>query len=99
MCVLFLAFTLTLQSLIHHITKYHVPPLQPSLDLSKDKISPEKAKTSPETSPVSPGEEAANDQRGMPATESIIHEEGTQERKIPAATPPDPAISHGTVTM
>ena len=72
---------------------------QPGLDLSKDKMSPEKAKTSPETLSVSPGEEAANDQRGMPATESIIHEEGTTERKSPAASPPDPAVSQGTVTM
>ncbi|XP_067461135.1 capping protein, Arp2/3 and myosin-I linker protein 3 isoform X1 [Thunnus thynnus] len=68
-------------------------PNKPGLDLSKDKISPEKAKTSPETLSVSPGEEAANDQRGMPATESIIHEEGTTERKSPAASPPDPAVS------
>lgn len=72
---------------------------QPSLDLSKDRISPEKVKASRETSPVSPGEEGSTDQRGMPATDSIIHEEETTERESPAASPPDPAVSQGTLTM
>ncbi|XP_069020572.1 capping protein, Arp2/3 and myosin-I linker protein 3 isoform X4 [Embiotoca jacksoni] len=54
-------------------------PNKPSLDLSRDKISPEK------TSPVAPGEEQTNDQRSLPPAQPIIEDEGTAERRSPSA--------------
>ncbi|XP_044074734.1 capping protein, Arp2/3 and myosin-I linker protein 3 isoform X1 [Siniperca chuatsi] len=54
-------------------------PNKPSLDLSRDKTSPEKAKTSP-------GEEPTNDQRSLPPAPPIILEEGATERKSPPAS-------------
>ncbi|XP_069567453.1 capping protein, Arp2/3 and myosin-I linker protein 3 isoform X3 [Brachyistius frenatus] len=54
-------------------------PNKPSLDLSRDKISPEK------TSPVTPGEEQTNDQRSLPPAQPIIEDEGTAERRSPSA--------------
>ncbi len=75
---------------------------QPSLDLSRDKTSPEKAVTSPKTSPVSPGEEPTNDQRSLPPAHPVIQEEETTERKSPPASAKsgmeaaDP-VSQGTV--
>ncbi|XP_034558290.1 capping protein, Arp2/3 and myosin-I linker protein 3 isoform X3 [Notolabrus celidotus] len=58
-------------------------PNKPSLDISRDKTSPEKAVTPPKTSPVSPGEKAASEQRSLPPVQPIIEEEGTTERKSP----------------
>ncbi|XP_041660282.1 capping protein, Arp2/3 and myosin-I linker protein 3 isoform X4 [Cheilinus undulatus] len=58
-------------------------PNKPSLDISRDKTSPDKAVTPPKSSPVSPEEKTANEQRGLPAVQPIIEEEGTMERKSP----------------
>ncbi|XP_074506411.1 capping protein, Arp2/3 and myosin-I linker protein 3 isoform X2 [Sebastes fasciatus] len=62
-------------------------PNKPSLDLLRDKNSPEKAMTSPKTSPVSPGEEPTNDQRSLPPAQPIIEEEGTAESPPASAQP------------
>ncbi|TDH06083.1 hypothetical protein EPR50_G00130240 [Perca flavescens] len=54
---------------------------KPSLDLSRDKTSPEKAVTSAKTSPVNTGEEPTSDQRSLPPAQPIIEEEGTAENE------------------
>lgn len=71
---------------------------QPSLDVSRDKTSPDKAKTSP----VTPAEEQINDQRCLPPGQPIAEGEGSTERMSPLASvkpgmeAADPAvISHG----
>ncbi|KAE8291341.1 hypothetical protein D5F01_LYC10939 [Larimichthys crocea] len=61
-------------------------PTKPSLDLSRAKTTPEKAVTSPKTSPLSPREEPSVDQRGLPAAQPIIQEEGSAERRSPPAS-------------
>ncbi|XP_031166420.2 capping protein, Arp2/3 and myosin-I linker protein 3 isoform X2 [Sander lucioperca] len=62
---------------------------KPSLDLSRDKTSPEKAVTSAKTSPVNKGEEPTSDQRSLPPAQPIIEEEGTAENKSsPASAKP-----------
>ncbi|XP_078119455.1 capping protein, Arp2/3 and myosin-I linker protein 3 [Sander vitreus] len=62
---------------------------KPSLDLSRDKTSPEKAVTSAKTSPVNTGEEPTSDQRSLPPAQPIIEEEGTAENKSsPASAKP-----------
>ncbi|XP_074544479.1 capping protein, Arp2/3 and myosin-I linker protein 3 isoform X4 [Halichoeres trimaculatus] len=58
-------------------------PNKPSLDIPRDKTSPEKAVTPPKTSPVSPGEKTTNEQRSLPPVQPIIEEEGTTERESP----------------
>nr|XP_046265204.1 capping protein, Arp2/3 and myosin-I linker protein 3 isoform X2 [Scatophagus argus] len=58
-------------------------PNKPSLDLSRDKTSPEKAVASPKSSPLSPGEKPTNEQRNLPPSQPIIEEEVTAERKSP----------------
>ncbi|XP_038574673.1 capping protein, Arp2/3 and myosin-I linker protein 3 isoform X2 [Micropterus salmoides] len=61
-------------------------PTKPSLDLSRDKTSPEKAMTSPKISPVSPGEKSTNDQRSLTPAQPIIEEEETTEtNSLPAS--------------
>uniref|UniRef100_A0A3B4UDP8 Capping protein regulator and myosin 1 linker 3 n=1 Tax=Seriola dumerili TaxID=41447 RepID=A0A3B4UDP8_SERDU len=71
-------------------------PSKPSLDLSRDKTSPENTKTPPTASPVSPGEEPASDQRSLPPAQQ---DEGTTQRKSPLASAKagteagDPALS------
>ncbi|XP_071348027.1 capping protein, Arp2/3 and myosin-I linker protein 3 isoform X2 [Trachinotus anak] len=71
-------------------------PSKPSLDLSRDKASPENTKTPPTTSPVSPGEERISDQRSLLP---VSQDDGTSERKSPPASAKpgteaaDPAIS------
>lgn len=71
---------------------------QPSLDVSRDKTSPDKAKTSP----VTPAEEQFNDQRCLPPGQPIAEGEGSTERMSPPASvipgmeAADPAvITHG----
>ncbi|XP_027138983.1 capping protein, Arp2/3 and myosin-I linker protein 3 isoform X1 [Larimichthys crocea] len=66
---------------------------KPSLDLSRAKTTPEKAVTSPKTSPLSPREEPSVDQRGLPAAQPIIQEEGSAERRSPPAS-----AQHGVET-
>ncbi|KAG8013889.1 Capping protein, partial [Nibea albiflora] len=61
-------------------------PNKPSLDLSRDKTTPEKAVTSPRTSPLSPREEPSTDQRSLPAAQPIIQKEGSAERRSPPAS-------------
>ncbi|KAF1383345.1 hypothetical protein PFLUV_G00130960 [Perca fluviatilis] len=62
---------------------------KPSLDLSRDKTSPEKAATSAKTSPVNTGEEPTSDQRSLPPAQPIIEEEGTAENESsPASAKP-----------
>ncbi|KAA8587490.1 hypothetical protein FQN60_016352 [Etheostoma spectabile] len=74
---------------------------KPSLDLSRDKTSPEKAVTSAKTSPVSPGEELTSDQRSLPPAQPVIEEEGTAENKssppsaIPGIEAADPVNQDG----
>ncbi|GAA6222383.1 capping protein, Arp2/3 and myosin-I linker protein 3 [Lates japonicus] len=74
-------------------------PSKPSLDLSRDKTSPENTRTPPKTSPVSPGEEPTSDQRSLPPAQPISQDEGNTERKSPPASAKsgmeaaDPAIS------
>ncbi|XP_036940368.1 capping protein, Arp2/3 and myosin-I linker protein 3 isoform X5 [Acanthopagrus latus] len=58
-------------------------PNKPSLDLPRDKTSPEKAVTSPKSSPLSP---AANEQRSLPSTQPIIEEEVTERNSPPPAS-------------
>ncbi|XP_035027298.2 capping protein, Arp2/3 and myosin-I linker protein 3 isoform X2 [Hippoglossus stenolepis] len=71
-------------------------PNKSSLDLSRDKTSPENTKTSP----VSPGEEPSSEQRSLPPAQPISQDEGDAERKSPLASSAkpgteetDPAIS------
>nr|XP_020460196.1 capping protein, Arp2/3 and myosin-I linker protein 3-like isoform X2 [Monopterus albus] len=59
---------------------------KPSLDLPRDKTSPKNTKTPPKTSPVSPGQEPANDQRISPPTQPVIQDQLTTERKSPPAS-------------
>ncbi|XP_063741232.1 capping protein, Arp2/3 and myosin-I linker protein 3 isoform X2 [Eleginops maclovinus] len=61
-------------------------PTKPSLDILRDKTSPEKAARSPKSSPASPGEELTNEQRSLPPAQPITEEEGTAERKSPPAS-------------
>ncbi|KAM6990188.1 capping protein, Arp2/3 and myosin-I linker protein 3 isoform 2-T4 [Tautogolabrus adspersus] len=61
-------------------------PNKPSLDVPRDRTSPEKSATPPKTSPVSPGEKTTNEQRGLPPVPPIIEEEITTERKSPPAS-------------
>lgn len=78
---------------------------QPSLDLSKDKTSPENTKTPPKTSPVNAGEEPTNDPRTLSPTQPDIQDKETAERKSPPASAKlgiedaDPAISQGSVAV
>lgn len=86
-----------------NITEYFLLP-QPSLDLSRDKTSPEKVMTSPKISPVSEGEEPIDDQRNLPPAQPIIEEEGTTERNSPLASAKPgieaaDAVSQGDETM
>ncbi|XP_047446464.1 capping protein, Arp2/3 and myosin-I linker protein 3 isoform X2 [Mugil cephalus] len=71
-------------------------PNKPSLDLTRDKPSPEKTKISPKSSPVTPREDQASGQRSLPPAQSIIEEEGSTERESPPASAKteaaDPAI-------
>ncbi|XP_031710329.1 capping protein, Arp2/3 and myosin-I linker protein 3 isoform X2 [Anarrhichthys ocellatus] len=56
-----------------------VLPNKSGLDLSRDDASLEKmAMASPNTSPVSPGEESTDDQRSLPPAQPIIEEAGSQ---------------------
>ncbi|XP_019968753.2 capping protein, Arp2/3 and myosin-I linker protein 3 isoform X2 [Paralichthys olivaceus] len=71
-------------------------PNKSSLDLSRDKTSPENTKTSP----VTPGEEPSSEQRSLPPTQPISQDEGSAEKKSPLASSAkpgteatDPAIS------
>ncbi|XP_034470689.1 capping protein, Arp2/3 and myosin-I linker protein 3 isoform X2 [Hippoglossus hippoglossus] len=71
-------------------------PNKSSLDLSRDKTSPENTKTSP----VSPGEEPSSEQRSLPPAQPISQDEGDAEGKSPLASSAkpgteetDPAIS------
>ncbi|XP_005740290.1 capping protein, Arp2/3 and myosin-I linker protein 3 isoform X4 [Pundamilia nyererei] len=57
-------------------------PNKPSLDVSRDKTSPDKAKTSP----VTPAEEQINDQRCLPPGQPIAEGEGSTERMSPPAS-------------
>ncbi|XP_030608248.1 capping protein, Arp2/3 and myosin-I linker protein 3 isoform X3 [Archocentrus centrarchus] len=73
-------------------------PNKPSLDVSRDKTSPDKAKTSP----VTPGEEQTSDQRCLSPDQPVIEGEGTTERMSPPGSSKpgieaaDPAVlSHG----
>ncbi len=99
------AFCWTSHSAESEITQPNAVLLpQPSLDLSRDKTSPEKAMTSPKTSPHSPGELPTNEQRNLPSAQPIIEEEEATEREsLPASAKPgeeaaDPA-SQGTRTI
>lgn len=42
--------------------------------------------TSPKASPISPGEELANEQRTLPPAQPVIPEEETSERESPPAS-------------
>lgn len=42
--------------------------------------------TSPKSSPLSPGEAAANEQRSLPSTQPIIEEEVTERNSPPPAS-------------
>nr|XP_019968753.1 PREDICTED: capping protein, Arp2/3 and myosin-I linker protein 3-like isoform X2 [Paralichthys olivaceus] len=71
-------------------------PNKSSLDLSRDKTSPENTKTSP----VTPGEEPSSEQRSLPPAQPISQDEGSAEKKSPLASSAkpgteatDPAIS------
>ncbi|KAM3604253.1 uncharacterized protein V6R79_008543 [Siganus canaliculatus] len=69
-------------------------PSKPSLDLSRDKTSPEKTRTSPKTSPFTPSEEPSADQRSLPPTQPVIQEEEAAETQSPqAATLPGEAAA------
>ncbi|XP_049889287.1 capping protein, Arp2/3 and myosin-I linker protein 3 isoform X2 [Epinephelus moara] len=61
-------------------------PNKPDLNLPRDKTSPEKVMTSPKASPISPGEELANEQRTLPPAQPVIPEEETSERESPPAS-------------
>ncbi|XP_060899988.1 capping protein, Arp2/3 and myosin-I linker protein 3 isoform X3 [Labrus mixtus] len=61
-------------------------PNKPSLDVLRDRTSPEKSVTPPKTSPVSPGERTTNEQRGLLPVPPIIEEEITTERESPPAS-------------
>ncbi|CAB1449976.1 unnamed protein product [Pleuronectes platessa] len=61
-------------------------PNKSSLDLSRDKTSPENTKTSP----VSPGEEPSSEQRSLPPAQPISQDEGNAERKSPLASSAEP---------
>ncbi|KAM9845463.1 capping protein, Arp2/3 and myosin-I linker protein 3 [Aulostomus maculatus] len=70
-------------------------PVKPSMDISKDKTSPDSTKASPKTSPVSPREGGPHES----PTEPSNQEEGNPERKSPSVPvkagvdSADPAIS------
>ncbi|XP_062261269.1 capping protein, Arp2/3 and myosin-I linker protein 3 isoform X2 [Platichthys flesus] len=61
-------------------------PNKSSLDLSRDKTSPENTKTSP----VSPGEEPSSEQRTLPPFQPISQDEGNAERKSPLVSSAEP---------
>ncbi|XP_060940835.1 capping protein, Arp2/3 and myosin-I linker protein 3 [Limanda limanda] len=61
-------------------------PNKSSLDLSRDKTSPENTKTSP----VSPGEEPSSEQRSLPPAQPIGQDEGNTERTSPLASSAEP---------
>ncbi|XP_029931296.1 capping protein, Arp2/3 and myosin-I linker protein 3 isoform X3 [Myripristis murdjan] len=74
------------------------PPLpnKPSLELSREReTSPEEAKSSPNTSPVTPDEEPTNDKKNLPPAKSTFEcstapviQEGTNDRTSPPCVPP-----------
>lgn len=69
---------------------------QPSLDLSREKTSPENIKTPPKTSPMSAGEELTSDQR--PLTQPVTEDQETEKGKPPGSVKAgtgDPPICQG----
>ncbi|KAM4557006.1 capping protein, Arp2/3 and myosin-I linker protein 3 isoform 1-T1 [Fundulus diaphanus] len=57
-------------------------PKKPSIELQRDKTSPEKSKTSPKTS-ASPEKEQNNDQKSLPPAQSISEDKVTSEARSP----------------
>ncbi|XP_015234914.1 PREDICTED: leucine-rich repeat-containing protein 16B [Cyprinodon variegatus] len=60
-------------------------PKKPSIELQREKATPQKTKTSPKT-PASPEEEQKNDQKSFPPAQPVSEDKGTCEAWSPTAS-------------
>ncbi|XP_061588774.1 capping protein, Arp2/3 and myosin-I linker protein 3 isoform X1 [Cololabis saira] len=67
-------------------------PKKSTIDLSRDRTSPEKTKAMPKTSPGSPGGEDMDSQRSLPPSQPISEDEETTERKSPSSSSMKPVM-------